>query len=108
MLQYDHLGYPLFVHYNLLKQIPSGIRRGFSWGRTRQTGLFNGGDPLIEGGEGSGDVDADMLANADSSGKAISPAVSGVRYRAALERGIYTRFHGGTTSARKSMVSFSR
>lgn len=27
------------------------------------------------------------------------PAVAGVRYRAALERGVYTRFHGGVTSA---------
>lgn len=59
MMQYDHLGYPMFVHANLLKQIVSGIRRGFTWGRTRQTGLFNGGDPLVEGGEGGGDVEAD-------------------------------------------------
>ena len=59
MLQHDHLGFPMFVHANLLKQIPSGVGRGFTWGRTRQTGLFNGGDPLVEGGEGSGDVDAD-------------------------------------------------
>lgn len=27
------------------------------------------------------------------------PAVTGVRYRAAYERGLYTRFHGGSTSA---------
>jgi len=99
MLQHDHLGYPIFVHANLLKQIPSGVGRGFTWGRTRQTGLFNGGDPHIEGGEGSGDVEADMLANAASDGTAIIPAVSGVRYRAALERGLYTRFHGGSISA---------
>lgn len=59
MMQHDHLGYPMFIHANLLKQIPSGVGRGFTWGRTRQTGLFNGGDPLVEGGEGSGDVEAD-------------------------------------------------
>lgn len=28
MLQHDHLGKPLFVHANLLKQIPSGIGKG--------------------------------------------------------------------------------
>lgn len=62
MLQHDHLGFPLFVHANLLKQIPSGVGRGYTWGRTRQTGLFNSGDPLIEGGEGSGDVEADRVS----------------------------------------------
>jgi len=66
-------------------------------GRTRQTGLSNGGDSNIEG-EGSGDVEADMLANAAADETAILPAVSGVRYRAALERGVYTWFHDGTIS----------
>lgn len=36
MLQYDAGGVPAFVHYNLLKQIPSGVGRGYSWGRTKQ------------------------------------------------------------------------
>jgi len=36
MQQYDASGEPAFVHYNLLKQIPSGVGRGFSWGRTKQ------------------------------------------------------------------------
>lgn len=40
-----------------------------------------------------------VLANAASDGTAISPAPAGVRYRAALERGLFTRFHGGVTSA---------
>lgn len=40
-----------------------------------------------------------MIANAAADGTAILPAPAGVRYRAALERGLYTRFHGGVTSA---------
>lgn len=40
-----------------------------------------------------------MLANAAADGTAIAPAPAGVMYRAALERGLYTRFHGGVTSA---------
>lgn len=36
MQQYDNAGEPAFVHYNLLKQIPSGVGRGYSWGRTKQ------------------------------------------------------------------------
>lgn len=36
MLQYDASGQPAFVHYNLLKQIPSGVGRGYSWGRSKQ------------------------------------------------------------------------
>jgi hypothetical protein len=30
MLQNDHLGKPMFVHANLLKQIPSGVGPGAS------------------------------------------------------------------------------
>lgn len=40
-----------------------------------------------------------MIANAASDGTAIVPARPGVRYRAALERGLWTRFHGGERSA---------
>ena len=40
-----------------------------------------------------------MLANAAADGTAILPAPVNVRRRAALERGIYTRFHGGSVSA---------
>jgi len=40
-----------------------------------------------------------VIANAAADGTAIMPAVAGVRYRAALERGLFTRFHGGVTSA---------
>ncbi|KAL8278623.1 hypothetical protein RQP46_008915 [Phenoliferia psychrophenolica] len=35
MLQADHVGRPLFVHANLLKQIPSGVGKGYAWGRSR-------------------------------------------------------------------------
>lgn len=41
----------------------SGVGRGYTWGRTRQTVLFNGGNPNSEGGEGSGDVDADSTSS---------------------------------------------
>lgn len=65
MQQYDHLGQPLFIHYvgrrvsfcanaanalklmefhglsqNLLKQVSSGVYKGFSWGRTKQFPLL--------------------------------------------------------------------
>jgi len=37
MLQHDHRGLPAFVHANLLKQISSGVNKGFAWGRSRST-----------------------------------------------------------------------
>ncbi len=37
MLQHDHRGLPAFVHANLLKQITSGVNKGFAWGRSRST-----------------------------------------------------------------------
>ncbi|KIJ26403.1 glycosyltransferase family 71 protein, partial [Sphaerobolus stellatus SS14] len=40
MQQYDNAGKPFFVHYNLLKQIPSGVYRGFTWGRTKQVKAY--------------------------------------------------------------------
>ncbi|EIM82059.1 uncharacterized protein STEHIDRAFT_171646 [Stereum hirsutum FP-91666 SS1] len=40
MQQYDHEGKPLFVHYNLMKQMPSGLGRGRSWGRTKQVRAY--------------------------------------------------------------------
>ncbi|BGP51654.1 hypothetical protein JCM10450v2_007604 [Rhodotorula kratochvilovae] len=92
MLQHDHLGKPLFVHANLLKQIPSGIGRGFAWGRHRQlrtqpsslslsgTGAsafasshaLEAADPLVDE-----DTDCDALADVGNDGG----------------------FHGGWTSA---------
>ncbi|CDZ97044.1 Alpha-mannosyltransferase [Phaffia rhodozyma] len=126
MMQYDHLGDPLFVHYNLLKQVPSGIRRGFSWGRTKQFPLFiapkgqsesnkaevidatlalaQDGDDLdyedaFDKVRGFGDVDCDMLADADDLGHARAPAAEAVRRRAATERGGRAFFHGGYVSA---------
>jgi alpha 1,2-mannosyltransferase len=137
MQQFDNAGRPAFVHYNLLKQIPSGVGRGFSWGRTKQVtafpdpplrpitkaefleaGLNNTEkwwepdsvpyrqetryalapypDPVIRDGD---DVEADMLANAKDDGRAIQPASSEVRRRAAYERGVRPFFHGGSISA---------
>lgn len=113
MLQHDSWGEPLFVHYNLLKQIPSGIGRGFSWGRTKQLPLFNTfpatpatarlgepeSKPQDEDKPGLGDVDCDMLADADEFGVARSPAKEMIMRRAVRERGVKTKYHGGWISA---------
>ncbi|GAA5911619.1 hypothetical protein JCM5296_001615 [Sporobolomyces johnsonii] len=115
MLQNDHLGKPMFVHANLLKQIPSGVGRGFAWGRHRQlrtqpstltlqtsyeTSLeLEAEDPLTDD-----DVDADMLANAGNDGIALGEVPEGqrgwrTRRRAAMEKGVRAQFHGGWVSA---------
>ncbi|ODN80348.1 hypothetical protein L202_02608 [Cryptococcus amylolentus CBS 6039] len=113
MLQHDSWGEPLFVHYNLLKQIPSGVGRGFSWGRTKQLPLFNTwpatpatarlGEPEVkpeDGGErGLGEEDCDMLADAGEDGRARAPAKEMVMRRAARERGVKVKYHGGWISA---------
>jgi hypothetical protein len=112
MLQHDAYGEPMFVHYNLLKQIPSGVRKGFSWGRMKRFPMFDdypsspatarlGG--LVEHGGarmgGEGDVDCDMLADADEEGVARVSASEEVMRRAARERGVKVVYHGGVTSA---------
>lgn len=114
MQQYDHAGRPMFIHYNLLKQIPSGVFLGFTWGRTKQIAAFPSDTPLQWDNTELGklhapypdpvvreadDVDADMLANADDNGWTIYPGSDAVRRRAALERGIRPFFHGGGNSA---------
>ncbi len=116
MLQHDAWGQPLFVHYNLLKQIPSGIGRGYSWGRTKHMPLFDHNPPTeaqaIDGDLEEiaraekqsglavlGDVDCDMLADADDDGHARAPASLEVRRRAARERGVKAKYHGGWISA---------
>ena len=114
MQQYDHAGQPMFIHYNLLKQIPSGVFLGFTWGRTKQITAFPSDPPLEWDASASGrahvpypdsivrganDVEADMLANADDEGWTIYPGSDEVRRRAALERGIRPFFHGGGNTA---------
>ncbi|KIR96527.1 hypothetical protein L804_06006 [Cryptococcus deuterogattii 2001/935-1] len=113
MLQHDSWGEPLFVHYNLLKQIPSGVGRGYSWGRTKQLPLFNTWPatsstarldeperkPEDEDKRGLGDVDCDMLADAGEDGRARGEAKEMVMRRAARERGVKVRYHGGVVSA---------
>ncbi|GAA5875087.1 hypothetical protein JCM16303_005003 [Sporobolomyces ruberrimus] len=115
MLQHDHLGKPLFVHANLLKQIPSGIGKGFAWGRSRQirtqpstltiptkyerSSTLEAEDPLTDD-----DIDCDMLANASDDGIALAPVPEGskgyrIRRRAVMEKGIRAFFHGGMWSA---------
>lgn len=114
MQQYDHAGRPMFIHYNLLKQIPSGVYLGYTWGRTKQLTSFPSNsslqwnapasgrahapypDPAVRGAD---DVEADMLANADDEGWTIYPGSDEVRRRAALERGIRPFFHGGGNTA---------
>lgn len=110
MLQHDAYGEPMFVHYNLLKQIPSGVGKGFSWGRSKQFPMFNefpaspatarlGGSTMDDGRSGLGDVDCDMLADADEQGFARAQAPEEVMRRAARERGVKVVYHGGVTSA---------
>ncbi|OWZ63999.1 hypothetical protein AYX14_06586 [Cryptococcus neoformans] len=113
MLQHDSWGEPLFVHYNLLKQIPSGVGRGYSWGRTKQLPLFNTwpatpstarlGEPERRPDDGDkrglGDVDCDMLADAGEDGRARGEAKEMVMRRAARERGVKVKYHGGVVSA---------
>lgn len=113
MTQFDAYGDPLFVHYNLMKQIPSGIGRGFSWGRLKQMPLFNAFPPERKHAHanelpysdhdlalpGIGNVDSDMLADADDQGYARAPAREEIRRRAARERGVKANFHGGWISA---------
>ncbi|WWC87046.1 uncharacterized protein L201_001931 [Kwoniella dendrophila CBS 6074] len=113
MLQHDSWGEPLFVHYNLLKQIPSGVGRGYSWGRTKQLPLFNTWPatpstarldepptkPEDDDLPGLGDVDCDMLADSNEQGQARSPAKEMIMRRAVRERGIKVKYHGGWISA---------
>ena len=114
MLQHDHLGRPLFNHANLLKQIPSGVRQGYAWGRSRQirtqsssltipqtfdSATLEQTDPLTDD-----DIDCDMLANAQDNGLALGVVPPGekgyrTRRRAVVEKGIRAGFHGGGYSA---------
>lgn len=55
--------------------------------------------PLDDEERGLGDVDCDMLADADESGKARMPAKEMIMRRAARERGVKVRYHGGWISA---------
>lgn len=50
---------------------------------------------------GFGDVDVDMLADADDLGYARAPATEEVRRRAATERGARTFFHGQSREYRR-------
>ena len=113
MMQHDSWGEPLFVHYNLMKQIPSGIGRGFSWGRTKQLPLFNlwpatpatarlgepEDKPVDDDLPGLGDIDCDMLADADETGRARKPAKEMIMRRAIREQGAKAKYHGGWISA---------
>lgn len=84
----------LFVHQNLLKQIPSGVYRGSTWKRTKSVRLVPE-DPAADEVLEDWAVEADMLANAQLDGTAIMPAPEMVRRRAALELGLRPFLHGG-------------
>jgi hypothetical protein len=109
MLQHDAYGEPMFVHYNLLKQIPSGVRKGFSWGRMKRLPMFDDypaspatsrlNGQSVGNGVADGNVDCDMLADANEYGVARAPASEEVMRRAARERGLKVIYHGGVTSA---------
>jgi len=95
MLQHDVMGRPIFIHMNLLKQIPSGISRGTTFKRTRTVNVkLTGNETEMDYG-----VEADMMANADETGQAIMEAPAPVRRRAALERGLQPFLHGGGNTA---------
>ncbi|GAA5998961.1 uncharacterized protein JCM10292_005826 [Rhodotorula paludigena] len=117
MLQNDHLGRPLFVHANLLKQIPSGVGKGFAWGRHRQirtqpsthslqgtgartyasSALLEAADPLVDE-----DADCDDLADAENDGtvpRGREGRSARTRRRAVVEKGMRAHFHGGWVSA---------
>ncbi|KAK4046908.1 hypothetical protein OIO90_006390 [Microbotryomycetes sp. JL221] len=107
MLQHDHLGRPLFVHANLLKQIPSGIGPGYAWGRTKSFRLTPNSFtlPSFESKQMPEDlidldVDADMLTNVQNDGLALNKEASpAIRRRAVIEKGLRPFFHGGWVSA---------
>ncbi|GAA5929822.1 hypothetical protein JCM3775_006564 [Rhodotorula graminis] len=110
MLQNDHLGKPMFVHANLLKQIPSGVGPGNAWGRHRQVRTQPNSLPLGSGAATFGSsraletieplvdegVDCDMLADVRDNGTSLGGTASPrVRRRAVMEKGIRAGFHGG-------------
>lgn len=82
---------------------------GNSWGRHTQLPLFQDwppsprtarlGQPLTKPSEdhlpGLGDIDCDMLADADEYGIARAPAKEEIRRRAAREFGIQSHYHEG-------------
>ncbi|BGO95592.1 hypothetical protein NBRC10512_006759 [Rhodotorula toruloides] len=115
MLQNDHLGKPLFVHANLLKQISSGVGKGFAWGRHRQlrtppSSLSLQGLPLtpshkleLEDPLTDDDIDCDMIADVGYDGFPARgrerveghPQEVRIRRRAVWEKGIRAGFKGG-------------
>ncbi|BGP35340.1 hypothetical protein JCM10296v2_007176 [Rhodotorula toruloides] len=115
MLQNDHLGKPLFVHANLLKQISSGVGKGFAWGRHRQlrtpsSSLSLQGHPLtpshkleLDDPLTDDDIDCDMIADVGYDGfpERGRERVEGhpqevrIRRRAVWEKGIRAGFRGG-------------
>ncbi|GAA6057560.1 hypothetical protein NBRC10513_006572 [Rhodotorula toruloides] len=115
MLQNDHLGKPLFVHANLLKQISSGVGKGFAWGRHRQlrtppSSLSLQGLPLTPSHKleldeplTDDDIDCDMVADVGYDGfpQRGRERVEGhpqevrIRRRAVWEKGIRAGFKGG-------------
>lgn len=102
MMQHDSWGNVFTCHWNLLKNIPSGLHLGFTWGRSKQLPMFNTwpatpgtarlGEPVDRPTDsdrrGLGDIDSDMLADADEAGFARAPATEMVMRRASREQGV--------------------
>ncbi len=103
MIQHDAWGQPLTVHWNLLKEhYPSFTGLGNTWGRSKQLPLFNSwpatprtarlNEPVNRPNDtdrrGLGDIDCDMLADADESGYARAPAREMIMRRAIREQGV--------------------
>jgi hypothetical protein len=82
-LQYDHVGDPLFVHFDVVRQIEA-IREGFTWGRARVVDVST-----------TDDVEADMLANVLADGSGIIASTDQVKRRAAAERYLRANYHAG-------------
>ncbi|KLT45766.1 hypothetical protein CC85DRAFT_294986 [Cutaneotrichosporon oleaginosum] len=113
MIQHDAWGRPLTVHWNLLKEhyAPS-VGLGSTWGRSKRLPLFDtwpatpatarlhepAKRPDDADRRGLGDIDCDMLADADEAGYARAPAQEMVMRRAAREQGVNMFFHGGLAS----------
>ncbi|BEI87245.1 hypothetical protein CcaverHIS002_0705910 [Cutaneotrichosporon cavernicola] len=113
MIQHDSYGAPFTIHWNLLKQhYPAFTALGTTWGRSKQLPMFNTwpatpatarlNEPVDKPNDtdrrGLGDIDCDMLADADEAGHARAPAKEMIMRRAVREQGVNSFWHGGNGS----------
>jgi hypothetical protein len=76
------------VHYNLLKQIPSGVGRGFSWGRHKMLPDFRDppSQPSLDELDDPATLDLDDVSSADGVSSSQDPHDAGTAS--------YEAFHG--------------